>query len=131
MEEDPCDQLPPAADAGLVENALQMLLNRVHGDDELVGDLRRRDALQDEPGDVLFAVGQPVGRHQQRVDPRRMSGFDDDGDPWFAAVDQPRAVQDDPAAVARQHSGEGDATELVRVLGTAQGPTGDGQQGGR
>ena len=38
-EEHPADQLPPAANVGLLEDLLGMLLNRVRGNDEALGDL--------------------------------------------------------------------------------------------
>src|SRR5918994_1632636 len=56
------------ADPGLVvvEEDLEVLLDGVGRADQPLGDLRGGVALQDQPGDVLLALGQPVGRHQQR-----------------------------------------------------------------
>jgi len=44
-EEHLSDQVATAAYAGLVENALQVLLHRVRGYDEIRGDLGRRATL--------------------------------------------------------------------------------------
>jgi hypothetical protein len=44
-EEDLADQVAPAADSGLLEDALQVLLHGVWRDDELLADLGRRAAL--------------------------------------------------------------------------------------
>ena len=58
-EEHLADELSTAADAGLLEDVLQVLLDRVRRD-EAFGDLRRRVALQDESRDVLL-VPDPEG----------------------------------------------------------------------
>jgi hypothetical protein len=55
-EEDLADELAPAANPRLVEDALEVLLDDVRGDAQLVGDLRRGVPAQDEAGDVLFAL---------------------------------------------------------------------------
>ena len=39
VETYPADQLPPAANVGLLEDLLEMLLDRVRGNDEALGDL--------------------------------------------------------------------------------------------
>ena len=66
MRRTPCRQFPPAADTRLLEDALEVLLHRVGRDAKAFGDLRRGVATQDETGDVLLALGQLVGGHEQR-----------------------------------------------------------------
>jgi hypothetical protein len=44
-EKDLADQVAPAAHTGLVEHALEVLLNGVHGDDETLGNVGGRVAL--------------------------------------------------------------------------------------
>src|SRR5215216_3275419 len=46
-----------AADTGLLEDLLQVLLDCVRGDDEPLGDLGGRVASKDQPGDLLLALG--------------------------------------------------------------------------
>lgn len=73
------DQLPAAANARLLEHALEVLLDRVGRDAQPVRDLRRRVTAQDQPRDVLLSLGQLIGGHQQGRDARGMGGLDDDG----------------------------------------------------
>ena len=113
-EEDLADQFAPAVDAGLLEDVLEVLLDGLRRDGQRCGDLRGGIALQDQPGDILLALGQAVGGHQQGRDARRVGRFDDHGDPRLAAGDQRRAVQHHPAAAARKHPRQRDLTRRVR-----------------
>jgi hypothetical protein len=99
-EEHLADQVTAAAHAGLVEHALEVLLDGVGRHHQPLGDLGGRVALQHQPGDLLFALGQPVGRHQQGRDPGRVGGLDDHGDAAGAPGDQGGAVEHDPGARA-------------------------------
>jgi len=56
-EEHLAHELAAAADAGLLEDLLQMFLDRVRRDDEPLGYLRGRVTPKDQPGDLLFALG--------------------------------------------------------------------------
>ena len=73
------DEVPSTANARLLEHALQVLLHGVGGDAQVIGDLRSGVAAKDQTGDVLLALGQLVGGHEQRRDTGRMGGLDDDG----------------------------------------------------
>jgi hypothetical protein len=124
-EEHLAHEVAPAADARLLEHVLQVLLHGVRGDAEPVGDLGRGVAAQDQPGDVLLAIGQPVGGHQQRGDAGRMGGLDDHGDPPRPAGDQGRAVQHHPAPLPPEHPRDRDLARCRLALGGAQGAAGD------
>lgn len=87
-EEDFGDEIAATADAGLIEDALEVLLNGVFRDRDVLGDLRGRAALQDQPGHVPLALDEPVGGHQERVDAGRVGRFNDDRHPAGAARDQ-------------------------------------------
>jgi len=58
-EEHVADQLP-AAYAGFLEGLLEVLPDGVRGNDEALGDLGGRLAAKDQPGDLLFALGEPI-----------------------------------------------------------------------
>jgi hypothetical protein len=116
-EEDLADQVAAAAHPGLVEHTLQVLLDGVRRNHQALGDLGGGVALQHQAGDVLFALGQPVGGHQQGSDAGRVGRLDDDGDAAGAAGDQGGAVEHDPGARARQHPRDRDLPRLVGVLG--------------
>src|SRR5829696_7249085 len=60
-EEHLADQVAAAADPGLVEDALEVLLDGVGRDHQPLGDLGSGVALQHQPGDLLLALGQPIG----------------------------------------------------------------------
>jgi hypothetical protein len=64
-EEDLRHEITPAAHAGLLEDALEVLLDGVGRDDQPLGDLRRRLALEHEPRDLLFSLRQPVCGHEK------------------------------------------------------------------
>jgi hypothetical protein len=104
-----------------------VLLHGVGRHHQPLGDLGGRVALQHQPGDGLLALGQPVGRHQQRRDPGRVGGLDDHRHAAGAAGDQGGAMQHDPGARARH----GDLAALVGVLGGPERPAGDRQHRGR
>jgi hypothetical protein len=57
-EEDLPDEVAAAADAGLVEDVLEVLLDGVPRDDERLCDLGGRFALEHEPCDLWFALGE-------------------------------------------------------------------------
>ena len=50
------DEIPAAADAGLVEDGLEVVLDGVPRDVQRVGDGVRSVAAQHEPGDIGFAA---------------------------------------------------------------------------
>ena len=50
------DEIPAAADAGLVEDGLEVVLDGVPRDMQRVGDGVRSVAAQHEPGDIGFAA---------------------------------------------------------------------------
>jgi hypothetical protein len=102
-EEHCSHEVPPAVDAGLLEDVLQVLLHGVGRDGKALGDLRSRVALEHEPSDFLLALGQPVGGHQQRSDSDRMGGFHDYRDP-------PPAIGDSEAPCRTIHCPEREST---------------------
>src|SRR5690606_35925070 len=57
---DELDQLGAVADVGLGEDSLEVLLDGVLTDEGVLGDLFRGQALADQFGDVLLALGQHV-----------------------------------------------------------------------
>jgi hypothetical protein len=55
-EEDLRHQLSSASHVGLVEHALQVLLDRVQRDRQPLGDLGRLESLEHQPGELLLAL---------------------------------------------------------------------------
>lgn len=89
-EENLADEVAVAAYAGLVEDALEVLLHGVDGHDQLLGDLGRGRALEDRTGHVAFALGEAMGRHEECGDPVAAGRVDDDCDTSRAAVRRAR-----------------------------------------
>ena len=58
----PPPRTAPAANAGLVEDGLEVVLHGVGGDVQGRGDLLRVDPLQHQTGDVALARGEPERR---------------------------------------------------------------------
>ena len=65
-EEHFADEFSPTPYAGLVEDALQMLLHGLLRQVQCTRDLRRRVAVEHELHDVPLAAGEVVRRHEQR-----------------------------------------------------------------
>ena len=61
LGEQPRHQLAAARYADLLEDRLDVVADRVRGEEQLVGDVRRPDSARDQPGDLLLARGQLVG----------------------------------------------------------------------
>src|SRR5215207_7657861 len=112
-EEDLADQVPAAANAGLLEDLLEVLLDGVGRDDEPLGDLGRRVAAQDQPGHLLLALGEAIGRHQKGRDSRRMRRLDDHRRSARTRGDKRGAVKDDPGPRAGEHTGNRDLARFV------------------
>lgn len=93
------DEVTTAADAGLLEDTLEVLLDGVGGEVEVEGggDSCGGVALQDVPGDLLLARGQPEQRHQQGGDSRRPVRLDDDSCLPSAGRRQRCPVQGEPS----------------------------------
>jgi hypothetical protein len=101
FEEDLADELAPAADAGLGEHRLQVVLHRVWGEVEAARDLARREALADESCERALAGGQAVGGHDQRRDLEGAGLLDDHGDRPFTCRAEPGRVHEREAAGSR------------------------------
>jgi len=130
-EEDLPHQVAPAAHTGLVEHALEVLLDGVSGDDQALGNLHRRVALEDQLRHILLALRQPVSRHEERRYARGVRRFHDHGDASGTAGDETDTMEHDPHARARQHTRHGDLTGLVRVFRRPARPTRDRENRGR
>ena len=64
-EEHLADEVAPTAHTGLLEDALQVLLNGMGRDEQFVCDLRRGVAAKDQPRYLLLPLSQPIRRHEQ------------------------------------------------------------------
>ena len=78
--EDMGSQFSAAADARLVEDRLQVLLDSGTADSKRRTNLFRRRSLKDQPGDFAFALGEVVGLHDHRSHLYRCCRCDNDGD---------------------------------------------------
>ena len=124
-EEHLAHELAPTANAGLLEHALEMLLHRVRRDEKGIGDLGGGISAQDQAGDVLFALAQPVDRHQERGEPCRTGRLDDYRGAPCPVGDKGGPVQHDPAAGARQYARKRDLPWCILAFRCPRSPGGD------
>src|SRR5581483_18873 len=79
LEEDLADELAAALDAGLLEDGLEVVLDRVHGYAESLRHLLGQLALHAEPGDLTLAFGEAVGERDEGGDLVHRGRLDDHG----------------------------------------------------
>ena len=75
VEEEPFDELAPAAHPDLLKDAAQVVVYGVLGDEERLGDARRKEAAHDEFHDLLLARAQAVGGHAKGQQLLGLRGF--------------------------------------------------------
>src|SRR5262245_33947623 len=70
---EPTSELGPGPNADLPVDPREVPFDRLHGQEELVGDLLVRPAVRDQGGDALFGGGQGCGRRGPPSDPRELA----------------------------------------------------------
>jgi hypothetical protein len=92
------DEFAAAADAGLVEDGLQVVLDRVRRHVEGVCHLLDRHFAQAQLGDLAFAVGEAVGHGDQGCGLARQGWLEDDSDAPGGVSGQRCAVEQKPVS---------------------------------
>jgi ketosteroid isomerase-like protein len=119
LEEHACDELAACAHADLLEDGLQMVLDRPRRDVQRAADGLGREAVRDELDDRALSLREPVRVRDQRREVVRASRVERDGSPGVAVAAERRSANDEPGAGVGAHASAGQP-RLSAVPGAAR-----------
>jgi hypothetical protein len=105
LEEDARDELPARRRPGLLEDRLQVFLDRPRREPKPRRYRVRPEALRDQLGDSALALGETIGICDERRELGWTNALEDDDGAGTRAIAERRAVHEEPDAGSRAHPG--------------------------